>query len=100
HYLHDAAPDDFVGIFMMEALALELDRALGDVPALGTQQPRHRLERGGLAGAVGPEEGDDAPLGDLQRHALQHEDHVIVDHLDVIDGQERYYFSLDQSRIV
>ena len=42
-----------------------------------------------LAGAVGPEEGDDAPLGDPQRHALQHEDHVVVDHLDVVDRQER-----------
>src|SRR5207247_8675087 len=52
-------PDDLVGIAMMEALALELDRALGDVPALGAQQSRDRLERGGLAGAVGPEEGDD-----------------------------------------
>ena len=63
--------------------------ALGDVAALGAQQARDGLERGGLAGAVGPEEGDDAPLGDPQRDALQHEDHVVVDHLDVVDRQQR-----------
>ena len=86
----------------------ELDRALGHVAALGAEQTGDGLERGGLAGAVGPEEGDDAPLGDAQRDALQHEDHVVVDDLDVVDRQQRAarrcpsrparYFSLEQSR--
>jgi len=73
------------------------------VAALGPQQAGDGLERGRFAGAVGPEEGDDAPLGDLERHALQHEDHVVVDHLDAVDGEQRghgAYFSFAQSRIV
>ncbi len=56
------------------------------------------------------------PSGTVQRDALQHEDHVVVDHLDVVDGQERarragrhlldargrfgHYFSFEQSRWV
>src|SRR5262249_29813656 len=60
------------------------------------------------ARAVSPEEGDDAALGDPEGHPLQHEDHVVVDHLDAVDGEERPrgvahgvdYFSLEQSRIV
>src|SRR5262249_56272411 len=85
HDLQDGAADDVIRIAVMDGLALELDRALRDVPALGAQQARDRLERGRLAGAVGPEESDDAPLGDLERHALQDEDDVVVDDLHVVD---------------
>src|SRR5947208_452417 len=59
----------------------------GDI--LRAEVPRDGLERAGLAGAVGPEEGHDAPLGYPERDPLQHEDDVIVDHLDVADRQER-----------
>ena len=58
------------------------------IAALRTQQIGDRLQRRRLAGAVRAEERDDPPLGNLERHALQHEDHVIVDDLDVVD--ERY----------
>jgi hypothetical protein len=40
--------------------------ALGHVAALGAQQVRDGLQRRGLAGAVGAEQGDDlAPFGHL-----------------------------------
>jgi hypothetical protein len=46
-------------------------------------------QRRRLAGAVGAEQGDDPALGHGQRDALQDEDDVVVDHLDIIDGQDR-----------
>src|SRR5947207_1883800 len=89
HHLDDAAPDHLGGVAPVDGLALELDPALGHLAALRAEEPRDGLERGGLAGPVGPEEGHDAPLGYPERDPLQHEDDVIVDHLDVADRQER-----------
>ena len=42
-----------------------------------------------LARAVGAEQRDDAALGHLERHALEHQDHVVVDDLDVVDREVR-----------
>src|SRR6266545_1301881 len=89
HDLHDPAPDHFGRTELVDRLSLELDAAFRHVSTLGSEQARDGLERGALARAVGPEEGDDAPLGNLDRHALQHEDHVVVDHLDVVDREQR-----------
>ena len=76
-------------------LALELDRALGHVAALGPQQVGDGLEGGRLAGPVGAEQADDAALGHLQGDALQDQDDVVVDDLDVVDGEkERAVFGL------
>src|SRR5581483_904750 len=47
------------------------------------------LQRGGLAGAVRAEQRDDLPLLHLERDALQHEDHVVVDDLDVLYCKQR-----------
>src|SRR5439155_1391874 len=66
--LHDARAHEVGGVAAVDALPAELDGALGDLAPLGVQQIGDRLERGRLAGAVGPEEGDDAPRGDLERH--------------------------------
>ena len=88
HHLHDAQAHDLGRVAVLYALALELDAALGDLAPLGAQEPRDGLEGGALAGAVGPQEGDDAPLGDLQRHPPQHQHHAVVDDLDVVDLQQ------------
>ena len=72
----------------MHLLALEQDGAFGDFAALGVQQIGDRLERGGLASAVGAQQRDDAAARHVERDALQHEDHVIVDHLDVVDRKD------------
>src|SRR5437879_4158773 len=48
---------------------------------------RDGLERRRLAGAVGAEQGRDAALVDVDRHALEDEDHVVVDDLDVVERQ-------------
>ena len=88
HHLDAAAPHQLVGRELVDALALEHDRALGDLAALGVQQVGDRLQRRGLAGAVGAEQRHDAALRHVERHALQHEDDVIVDDLDVVDRED------------
>src|SRR5437867_1935127 len=89
HDLDDSALDDLGRVLPVDRLRLELDRALRHLTALGPEQPGDRLQGRALPGAVGPEEGDDAPLGDTERHPFQHEDHVVVDRLDVVDRQQR-----------
>jgi hypothetical protein len=89
HHLDDPGLDQLVGRQALDALAPIFDRALGDVAALGAQQVRDRLERRRLAGAVGTQEGDDAAFRYIERDALEDQDDVIVDDLDVVDAQER-----------
>ncbi len=88
HHLDNAAFDQLVRARLVDPFAAILDGALGDVPALRPEQIGDRLQSGRFAGTVGPEEGDDAPLGYLEGYALQHQDDVIVDHLDVVDGEK------------
>src|SRR5882762_6351084 len=92
-HLHDAAPDHPVRGQPVDPLVLELDRALRDVAALGPEKARDRLERRRLAGAVGAEQRRDPALADVERHALEDEDHAVVDDLDVVEAQHvRAYF--------
>ena len=67
--------------------ALEDDRALRDVAALGAQQIGDRLQRRGLARAIGAEQRNETALRHGERNALQDEDHVVVDDLDIVDGK-------------
>ena len=53
------------------------------------EQAGHGPDHGGLAGSVGAEEGDDAPLRDLEADPLEHEDDVLVDDLEVLDSEHR-----------
>src|SRR5205823_7900455 len=69
--------------------------------ALGAQQVRDGLQRGDLAGAVGAEQRDELALLHLERHALQDQDDLVVDDLDIVDRQIRArggHFSFEQSR--
>ena len=88
HHLHDAALDEFRRIQLVDALAAKFDRALGHVAALGPEQIRNRFQRRRFAGAVGAEQGDDLAFMHFERHALQHEDHVIVNDLDIVDREQ------------
>jgi hypothetical protein len=88
HHLDKAATDNLRRRKTIDALAGEFYTALGDVTPLRAQQVGNRLERRGLAGAVGSEKSNNAPLGYRQRHATQHQDNVIVDHLHVVDCKQ------------
>ena len=64
-----------------DVLALE-----GDGARLGAQQTGDGLQGGGLARAVGADQGDDLPFGHLKGHALDGVDGAVVD-VDVIHLQ-------------
>ncbi len=82
--LDDAQPADLLGVLLIDALAVPLDAAVGDLALLDVQQPGYRLKRGALAGAVGPEQGDDGAVLHGHRDAVQHPDDVEVGDLDVV----------------
>ncbi len=92
-HLRHAALDHVVGQETVEALAVELDAAFCDLAAFGTQQPGDRLQSRGLAGAVGAEEGGNMPLLGVQRDALQHQNHAVIDDFDVVECQHRLGYS-------
>ena len=89
HHLKDAAADDLVGIDAVDARAVEQDFAADDFAVLGLEQARDRLQRRRLAGAVGAEQRHDRALGHLEAEAAQHQDDLVVDHLDVADAEQR-----------
>src|SRR3546814_4969392 len=59
HHLHHAGLYQVVGGQRIDAGALQLDRALGDLATLRAQQVGDRLQGGGLARTVGAQQGDD-----------------------------------------
>ena len=77
------------GVRLVDALAVELDRALRHLAALGVEQVGDRLQRRRLARAIRAQQRDDAAARHGERHALQHQDHVVVDDLDIVDRQDR-----------
>ncbi len=70
-------------------VALEQDLAARDLAVLGLEQPRDRLQRRRLAGAVGAEQRHDRALGHVEAEAAQHQDDVVIDDLDVGDAEQR-----------
>ena len=89
-HLDAAAAHELVGGELVDPLAVEFDRALRHLAALGMQQVGDGLQGRRLAGAVRAEQGDDAALGHGERDAFQHEDHVVVDDLDVVDREDGF----------
>jgi hypothetical protein len=88
HHLDDALLDQIGRRHPVDALALVGDAALRDLAALGAQQVGDRLQRRRLAGAIGAEQRGDAALRHFERNALQHQDDVVVDDLDVLDVEQ------------
>ena len=87
HHLDHTGLDHIGRITPLGALAPVGDAALGHFAPLRMQQVGDGLERGGLARAIAAQQRGDTPLGNAQAHAFQDEDHVIVDHLDIVDLQ-------------
>ena len=69
--------------------AVEDDLAADDFAVLGLEQARDRLQRRRLAGAVGAEQRHDRALRHVEAEAAQHQDDLVVDHLDVADAEQR-----------
>jgi hypothetical protein len=89
HHLDAAAPHQLAGRERVHLAAAEHDRPFGHRAALGGEQVGDRLERGRLAGTVGAEQRHDLALGHLERDAFEHQDDVVVDHLDIVDREDR-----------
>ena len=87
HHLEDSPPHQLFRIEGVDALPLEVDLAVGDLSVFRFEQTRNRFQGRCLAGAVVSQDGDDLALVHGQRHALQHQDDVVVDHFDVVDAQ-------------
>src|SRR5215469_8572462 len=90
HHLDAATSHELVWRARMHLFAVEDDGAFGHFATLGGQEIGDRLERGRFAGTVRAQELDDVAPGDLKRHALEHEDDVIVDNVDIVDGEDRH----------
>ena len=71
-----------------DRLAVDDDRAGGDLAALGAEQVGHRLQEGGLAGAVGAEQGHDLAPAHGQADTAQGDDALIVGRLDVARDEQ------------
>ena len=80
---------DLVRRPVLDALALEDDRAFGDARVVEAEEAGDRAQRRGLAGAVGAEQRDDLPGLDRERDALHRGDHAVVDHFELLDGEQR-----------
>ena len=76
------------GIEPIDALAVRTDRALGHVAALGAQQVGDRLQASWSCRRRWRRAARRCRLRHRQRHALQHQDDVVVDDLDVVDARE------------
>ncbi len=62
----DAEPHDVLGALAVDALSVEAHLAGG------LHHLAHRPQGGGLAGAVGPQDGGDLPVLDRERQTVQH----------------------------
>ncbi|MCY1371169.1 hypothetical protein D9M69_583010 [compost metagenome] len=93
HHLDQPALDQLGRRQRLDALAAQLDGAFGHGAAFAREQVAHGAQRGRLAGAVAAEQRDDAAFGHGQRHALEHEDHVVVDDLDAVDVEKDLGFA-------
>ena len=72
---------------LADVLAHELHAAAGDLAALGLEQSADGLQGRALAGAVGAQQRHHPTLWHLDRDALDGEEDVVVDDLDVVERQ-------------
>src|SRR5262245_27033933 len=86
----DAPPtDELVRCKPVDPLAPVFDGALGDIAALCSQQVGYGLEGRRLAGTIRPQKSGDAALRDFERDALQYQDDVVIDDLDIVHREHR-----------
>ena len=85
HHLHHATLHKVGRRQVLDALTAQLNRALGDLAPLTTQQVGNRPQGRGLARAIATQNGHDFALRHVQGNPLQHQDDVVVNDLDAID---------------
>ena len=89
HDLGQAPGDDAGRVETVDPLVVEADLAFGDAPPVDGQEPRDGAQERGLARPVGAEQGHDPAFRQAQADPTQDEDRIVVDDLEVLDGQHR-----------
>ncbi len=86
---HRAAVDHLGPQRVGDLPAVEADVAVADKAVLRLEQTADGPQRSGFAGPVGAQQGNHIAAGHLQTHTAQHLHDVVVNHLDVVDFQQR-----------
>jgi hypothetical protein len=66
-----------------------LHLAAGDFTVFGLEQPGDRFQRRRLAGAIGAEQRHDRAFRHIETQSAQHQDDVVIHHLDVVHAEHR-----------
>jgi hypothetical protein len=88
HHLNDPTAHECSRFRPIDPCAEELNAALGDLAALDMQEIRDGLQRRAFASAIGPEKSHNTPLGNDQRHPLQNQNNMVINHLNVVHREE------------
>ena len=94
HHLDDPLLDQNGRVQIRYRCAAIQDAAFCHLAAFGMQQIGDRLQRCRLASAIAAKKGGNATFWHLQRYALQHQNDVIVDHLDIIHIEKGFCLRL------
>ena len=77
--------DDSVRIQGVDRVPQKLDGPAFQLSVLCFQDAGNGFQGGRLAGPVGPQQGDHRAFRNLQRDPLKDQDHLIVNHFNIID---------------
>ena len=92
-HMGDAQPDALGSGQAPDVLARPAHASARDLAALGGKQAADRLQRCALARAVAAEQSGHAARPRLNRDALDGKEHLVVDHLDIVED-EHWRFSI------
>ena len=71
-----------------DVVSLEFDESVLDKTVFRFKQTADGPQGRGLAGPVGPQQGNNAALGHVQADAAQYLNNIVVDHFDVVDIEQ------------
>jgi hypothetical protein len=84
HDLDNPQAANPLGVPTIDAPPHELDAAVGHFAVLGFEQAGDGFQRCRLASPISAEQGHDLAFRNFQRQPLQDEDHLAIDHLDIV----------------
>ncbi len=88
HDLRQATLDQGIRRKLIDALTVEFNATLGHVTTLAAQQCRDGFQCGRFASAVRSHQRHDFAAWYRERDAFQHQDDMVINHLDVINGED------------
>ena len=88
HHLDDTRGYDVLGLHREQVGALVLDRTFGGLTVVEVEESANGPHRGGLAGAIGPEQSDDPTVRHPEADAPKYRDDAVVDDFEVRDREQ------------